>query len=303
MTDGASDLPRGDRPRGRSPARRLTLAVVVVLVAVGMALGLVVAQRGSDQPQTPSPTTTTGAVAPVAVAVTADPASGPARGTMVMVHGGAWAGHSAVGRDRLMTNPGGLLLRLGWRIVSIDYAEGTAGLRDVLKAIDSEAARNTGPGPLCLYGESAGAHLALIAASRRRSVDCVAGLGALTDLPLYGRDAETSTDDLVRLVAARIRRFFGTTRAALTPWNPVSVAPSIRADVLLMHEAGETLVPATQGKRFQAAHPATRVVELEAGDPDDASTAFLHGSVSTRGRAQYASAIERLVEQMVAAPR
>jgi hypothetical protein len=202
-----------------------------------------------------------------------------------------------------MANPGRLLLALGWRVVSIDYAEGAAGLDDVLHAIDSEAARKTGLGPLCLYGESAGAHLALIAASRRRSVDCVAGLGALTDLPLYERDAETSSDGRAGLVAGRIRRFFGTTRAALAPWSPVSVARSIRADVLLMHEAGETVVAATQGTRFQAVHPATRVVELEAGDPADASTTFMHGSVSTHGRAQYAAAIERLAEHAVTARR
>ncbi|MEA2218040.1 MAG: hypothetical protein QOJ35_666 [Solirubrobacteraceae bacterium] len=277
--------------------------MVVVLVGVGLALGLVAAQRGRDKHPTRSPATTQGAVPPVAVTVTADPASGTARGTMVMVHGGGWAGHSAAGRDRLMANPGRLLLQLGWRVVSIDYAEGAAGLRDVLETVDSEAARKTGPGPLCLYGESSGAHLALIAASRRRSVDCVAGLGALTDLPRYEREAETSSDGQVRLLAARIGRFFGATRAALAPWNPVSVASSIRADVLLMHEAGETLVPATQAVRFQAAHPATRVVELEAGDPADPSTAFMHGSVSTHGRAQYAAAIERLVAQTVAARR
>ena len=299
MTDDAPD-PRPDgRPRGRSGSRRpATLVVVVALVAVGAALGLVACQRGSDEPPT-----TTGPVAPVAVTATADPASGPVRGTMVMVHGGGWAGHSATGRDRLMANPGRQLLALGWRVVSIDYAEGTAGLDDVLKTIDSEVARKTGLGPLCLYGESSGAHLALIAASRRRSVDCVAGLGALTDLPRYVRDAETSSDDQAGILAERIGRFFGTTRAALAPWNPVAVARSIRADVLLLHEAGETLVPATQGTRFRAVHPMTRVVELEAGDPADASTIFMHGTVSTRGRAQYAAAIRLFAGQAVAARR
>jgi acetyl esterase/lipase len=222
---------------------------------------------------------------------------------MVMVHGGGWAGHSAGGRDRLMANLGSQLLALGWRVVSIDYEEGAAGLDDVLETIDSEVERRTGLGPLCLYGESAGGHLALIAAARRRSVHCVVGLGALTELGRYERDAATSADGQVRLLAERIGRFFGTTRAALAQWSPVSVAPSIRADVLLLHEADDPLVPATQAARFEAAHPATRVVELEAGDPDDPSTTFMHGSVSPRGRAQYASAIKRFVEQAVVARR
>ena len=262
-----------------------------------MALGLM---SCGDQPP---PATTTAAVPPVADTVTADPPSGAARGTMVMVHGGGWAGHSAGGRDRVMANPGQQLLQLGWRVVSIDYAEGTAGLDDVLRTIDSEVARKTGLGPLCLYGESAGGHLALIAASRRRSVHCVAGLGALTDLALYERDAKASDDGQVRLLAQRIGRFFGTTRAELAPWNPVSVAPSIRADVLLMHEADDPLVPASHATRFAAVHPATRVVELEAGDPGDPSATFMHGTASKRGRAQYAAAIERFAEQAVAARR
>ena len=273
--------------------------MVVVLAGVAMALGLV-ACRGDDQPP---PAPTTAAVPPVADTVTADPASGSARGTMVMVHGGGWAGHSAGGRDRVLANPGQQLLALGWRVVSIDYAEGTAGLDDVLKTVDDEVARKTGLGPLCLYGESAGGHLALIAASRRRSVHCVAALGALTDLPLYERDAKTSDDGQVRLLAQRIGRFFGTTQAELAAWDPVSVAPSIRADVLLMHEADDPLVPATHGTRFQAAHPATRVVELEAGEPGDPSATFMHGTASKRGRAQYAAAIERFAEQAVAARR
>jgi acetyl esterase/lipase len=291
MTAGESD-PR--RARGPSPARLVALAVVLVVVAVAVVLGLSALRRD----RAPAP-----AVVPVAVTATADPASGVARGTMVMVHGGGWAGHSAAGRDRLMANPGALLLELGWRVVSIDYPEGAAGLRDVLATIDSEVARKTGLGPLCLYGESSGGHLVLLAASRRRSVDCVAGLGALTDLPRYERDARDSSDAQVRFLAGRIGRFFGTTRAQLAPWDPVSLAPSIHADVLLMHEASDTLVAATQATSFAAAHPATRVVELEAGDPHDPSTTFMHGNVSTRGRAQYASAIERLARQAVAARR
>jgi acetyl esterase/lipase len=296
MTDRGSDPRHSRRPWGR------TVAVVVAVIAIGTVLGALAA-CGTDKPPTGSQPTTPGPVAPVADTTTADPQGGGARGTMIMVHGGGWAGHSAAGRDRLIANPGSLLLKLGWRIVSIDYAEGTAGLKDVLETIDSEVERKTGLGPMCLYGESSGAHLALIAASRRRTVDCVAGLGALTDLSLYERVAETSSDGQVRLLAGRIGQFFGTTRAALAPWDPISVARSIHADVLLMHEEDEPLVPATQARRFQAAHPATRVVELEAGDPADASTIFMHGSVSTRGREQYAAAIRQFVTRAVAARR
>ena len=64
---------------------------------------------------------------------------------------------------------------------------GQAGLQDVLDAAGSELARIGDNGPVCIYGESAGAHLALVAAERLRAIDCVIGLGTPTDLPLYTR--------------------------------------------------------------------------------------------------------------------
>ncbi len=75
---------------------------------------------------------------PVAVAATADPTTGPARATMIMVHAGGCAGHDARAQRLLMDTPGALLSRLGWRVVSIDYEEGADGLRDVLDTISSE---------------------------------------------------------------------------------------------------------------------------------------------------------------------
>ena len=123
-------------------------------------------------------------IAPVAEPISADPA-GPARGTMILVHAGGWAGHDAHAQKLLMDRPGDLLLARGWRVVSIDYEEGTAGLQDVLNAAGNELARKSTDGPVCIYGESSGAHLALVAAQRLRAIDCVIGLGTPTDLPLY----------------------------------------------------------------------------------------------------------------------
>ena len=237
-------------------------------------------------------------VPPVAAPITADPA-GPVRGTMVLVHGGAWAGHNERGQRVIMGEPGQLLLERGWRIVSVDMDEGAAGIDGVLSAVGSELAHPASAGPLCIYGESAGAHLALVAASRQPAVDCVIGVGTLVDMARLEADGDTSSDANVQILGERIKRFFGTSAEQLAPWNPVGLAPAIRADVLLLHEIDDPLVPAVHAARYQAAQPTTQVVELEPGDPADPSTKFRHGTVSAVGRAHYAAALGAFADQAI----
>ena len=234
---------------------------------------------------------------PVAAPISADP-SGPARGTMIMIHAGGWAGHDAHAQSLLMDRPGALLVAHGWRVVSLDYDEGTPGLQDVLDAAGAELTRGTGSGPLCLYGESSGAHLALVAASRLRAIDCVIGLGVPTDLMLYEADAG---DDVQRqIVSDQMRRFFGSTAAEVAPWDLVALAPAIHADVLLIHEADDTVVPTVNNERFVAARPTTENIELEAGDPSDPSTSFVHGHVSRAGQDFYAQQVAAFADRAVA---
>jgi acetyl esterase/lipase len=248
----------------------------------------------------PKPKPAPPVIPPVAAPISSDPA-GIARGTVIMVHAGGWAGHDGFAQDELMKSPGNLFLQRGWRVVSIDYNDGTRGLQDVLDAAGAELARGTGDGPLCIYGESSGAHLALVAASRLRAIDCVIGLGTPADLPLYEAQGSVSPDARVRLVANQISRFFGTTLEQTAPWNLVTLAPTIHADVLLIHEADDSVVPPIHSLRFQAARPTTQVVGLEPGDPSDRSTEFMHGTVSELGREHYAAAIGAFADRAVAA--
>ena len=284
--------------------RSLARLAVLVLVAVAGLAGAGAAPADAALPfrlplLTPKPAPAPEPVIPpVAEAISADPATGPARGTVIMIHAGGWAGHDAHAQEQLAENPGDIFGQRGWRVVSIDYEDGTDGLQDVLNAAGAELARRTGDGPLCLYGESSGAHLALVAAQRLRAIDCVIGLGTPTDLALYHAEGSVHPDARVRLVASQISRFFGTTLEQTAPWNLVTLAPSIHADVLLMHEADDAVVPPVHAARFQSARPTTQTIALEPGDP---ATDFMHGTVSAAGRASFAAAIGSFADRAVAA--
>lgn len=247
-------------------------AAVALVVCVGV-IGLVGRRESSDDPPPERP--------PAAPPVARNPA-GAARGTMLLVHGGAWRGSDPREQTRLLREPGDVFLARSWRIVSVDYRGGNGGLRDVVAAIARQPHR-TGR-PLCLYGESAGAHLALLAAARRPSVDCVIGAGAPTDFQAYIADAAAGSNSTHRAVAAVIKQTFGATPKETAMWEPVQVADRIRADVLLVRAAGDPLIPRAQVERFVAARPYTASVELEAGDPANPAQAWVHGPISARAR-------------------
>ncbi|MGH2900113.1 MAG: hypothetical protein ACRDMZ_15670, partial [Solirubrobacteraceae bacterium] len=168
-------------------------ALIASLALAGL-LALLLAPRADAALRLPilQPKPKPPVIQPVQAPISADPA-GPARGTMVMVHAGGWAGHDGHAQNLLYQTPGDIFLARGWRIVSVDYNEGAAGLQDVLDAVGNELARKSTTGPVCLYGESSGAHLAVMAAARLRAVDCVMGLGTQTDLLLYESEAAVST--------------------------------------------------------------------------------------------------------------
>ena len=299
-------LGRTEEGRMAATPRRLALLAVTALSSLLGLLGAHVSPAAAASPldflRKPKPVPVLApVVAPVAAPISADPSGVTPRGTMIMMHAGGWAGHDADAQRLLMGRPGELLLRRGWRVVSLDYEEGTAGLQNVLDAAGSELARSTGGGPVCLYGESSGAHLALVAAARLRAIDCVIGLGTPTDLSLYQSEAAASPDARLKLVADRMTGFFGGEPSEFAPWNLVDLAPSLRADVLLMHEADDPVVSAQHDARFQAARPTTQLVELAAGSPGEPATDFMHGTVSDEGRGRYAAAVGAFADHAVAA--
>jgi len=287
------------RTSHRSRVARLGTACLAAIVSL-LCLGAPQANAASLWDLfKPPPRPAAAPIPAVGAPIAADPATGPAVGTMIMAFGSAWAGHHAPRQQELMSRPGELLRQRGWRVVSIDYEEGPAGLQNVLDTVGSELARKTSAGPLCLYGESSGAQLALVAASRLPSIDCVIGVATPTDLALYEAEGRSALDKTVGQLAERIGKLFGTTTEALAPWNPVALAPAIRSDVTLIHESDDPLIAASYATRFQAARPTTQVVMLEPGA--DASVRFAHGTASDAGRARYAAAVGSFADREIEA--
>jgi hypothetical protein len=128
----------------------------------------------------------------------------------------------------------------------------------------------------------------------------VIGVGTPTDLAAYESEGSVDTNPVVRMTASRMSRFFGTTAEELAPWNPVALAPSIGADVMLIHESDDPTVPPSDAARFKAVRPTTQVVMLEAGSAADLTTHFVHGTISQAGRVRYDAAIGSFADHAIA---
>ncbi len=211
---------------------------------------------------------TLGATAAAAVPAVASPyrevdePAGRERGTVILLHGGGWTSTGAQVTQTL-SGTARTFRRWGYRTVNTDYRAGTAGLDDVLGAVDAESAR--GAGRVCVWGVSAGGTWALMAAARRPALRCVIAVAAPTDLV-----APTFTDPDGTL-AGYSRRVFG--RAA-PAYSPLLQAGAIDAAVLIADAAQDPVVPAVQGRALAARLRHVRRVELAPG-----SAAFVHSSV------------------------
>jgi len=265
----------------------------LLAVAASGLSGLLAPILGGQQPPAPEP------LRAPAAAMTASPAK--VRGTMIMLHGGGWTGPGPRSQAKLMTMPGESLAGRGWRIVSVDYRAGADSLADVLTAAGTEAAQATG-GLLCIYGESAGAQLALVAAARVPAVDCVVAVAPPADFETYIAEVRASNDSQRTYVADQIEAVWGATPELRAPYDPIKLISSIRADVLLLREADDPLIPIEQVENFVAARPTSQRVELEGvpGGPADPSQVYLHGTLSDNGRSQHRATLAAFVDRAAA---
>ncbi|MEX2193769.1 MAG: prolyl oligopeptidase family serine peptidase [Thermoleophilaceae bacterium] len=198
------------------------------------------------------------------------------RAVVITMHGGAWiaSGPGAAAHERPHARA---WAARGWTVLNISYRPGRHALGDVLWVYDRvrrHVGRHT---PVCLAGSSAGGHLALMVAVRRRSVDCVVARGAPTDLVAIHRHAAWGASGPQRLGPAQTRAWaiqaFG--RRRLRAMSPARQAHRIRARVLLLNGHRDPFVPWAQQERLARALPRAQVLRLSWGD-----VAWVHTSVS-----------------------
>jgi dipeptidyl aminopeptidase/acylaminoacyl peptidase len=186
----------------------------------------------------------------------------PARkaiGTVVLVHGGAWA---VTGRKWVaeLRPTAARFRRAGIRTVNADYRTGTDGLADLERVVDRERRR----GPVCVYGESAGGHWALMLAAERPWIRCVLAYAAPTDFAALGDSGGPG------LVAYTARALFG---AAVDTLTPVLRAGDIHARVFLAAGQDDPQVPPTQAVLMHEALPGSVLKILPPGERE-----WMHGS-------------------------
>ena len=191
--------------------------------------------------------------------------------TVVLVHGGYWE----PGYDRSLEDPVAAdLAGRGYLVWNVDYraadAAWPATLLDVAAAHD-HAARDArvDPARTAVVGHSAGGHLALWLASRRRLPAGAPGADPSAPPPALCV-AQAPVAALVEGVALGLgggavpALLDGTPddvpdRYAVT--DPVALAPT-GVPTVLLHSARDDLVPLSQSEAYVAADPAARLVRV-----------------------------------------
>ena len=174
------------------------------------------------------------------------PADEAPKGTVLMIHGGGWHGGLGAAADRVMGQYVELVRSWGYDVANLGYRGGADSLTDALDAFDHLRERLGPAEPICLYGGSAGGHLALtVAAKRGASVDCVIDFLGPPDLEKWGSRPNSEAGRNLAVEA------FGSERLAeLSPINNVEriVSPVLVAaapcDVYIEIEAQRDFVDA-----------------------------------------------------------
>lgn len=239
---------------------------------------------------------------PFAYEVAEPTVGGPVRGTMLVLHGGAWF---SVGRAKLsLTRADAARWRArGWRTVNATYRPCAASVGDVLALYDRVRSRYGATQPICAFGRSAGGQLALLLAARRPRLDCVVAEAGIADLAALQHETTPAGSFGPSEVANWATAAFGADRLAA-----VSAAGSpVSARVLYAIGTADPLVPWRQATDFAADQrgrdPAAYVdlLHVPAGDQP-----FEHALVSAAGLAEFYAREDALVAPLdiggVAAP-
>jgi len=186
------------------------------------------------------------------------PPSAPARGTVVLVHGGYWRTPWAAD---LMHPLVPASTGRGWRVVVPEYRRTGSGggwpatSDDVGAALAALRTREDDGGPVVLVGHSAGGHLALVHSG---AADAVVALAPVTDLVRGYAEGIGSgaVAELMGASPAEAPEAYALASPRLRPWP---VCP-----VLVVHGTDDARVPVEHSRDYAAAARADGApVELE----------------------------------------
>jgi fermentation-respiration switch protein FrsA (DUF1100 family) len=148
---------------------------------------------------------------------------------------------------------------MGWRALTTSYANGPAGIATVADAWREASAR----GPACVYGESSGAHWALVLAARDPAVRCVVAAAGPTDLVTWPQQLRGP----IRGEARRLRTAaFGADPAVLERWSPAASWPAhdcVR--LLLLTARNDPIVPYAQAQELQRRASHSTLIQMRPG--------------------------------------
>ncbi len=231
-------------------------------------------------------------------------------GVMLVIHGGGW--YSTGPGATLSGRPAADRWRArGWTTVNVSYRACGQSLSDVLWFYDRTRSWVGRSGIVCASGASAGGHLALTLASRRKGVYCVVSDGGPTDLlrvqdqvafnPGSGAVDQNNGGRVLHNIAAAA---FGAENLAQV--SPALLAPRYLKNtrVLQAFAADDPLVPFEQatelGNAMLAANADAYVdsVQLRPGP-----VSFVHAKVSRAALADLFAREERLVAPIAACRR
>lgn len=184
------------------------------------------------------------------------------RPLVVFVHGGFWR----PAYDRVHARPlAAALAGAGWTTAAIEYRrvpgrpDGTVD--DVAAAIRFLAGapelQGRSDGRLVLAGHSAGGHLVLHAAVGLPFPE-LAGVVALAPV------ADLTLAEELALDGDAVRAFLGRSAADRPDLDPAR-QPAPATAVTLVHGTDDAVVPLAVSRSYAAAHPASRLVEVDGG--------------------------------------
>lgn len=230
----------------------------------------------------------------------------PPRGIMLVINGGGWSytGAGAVQSDRPVADR---WRARGWQTVNLTYRACGQSLDDVLWFYDQTRSWFGPSAVVCASGASAGGHLALMMASKRKGVYCVVSQGGPTDLTAAQHEA-TYRSTSAQGTGQSGGRLHNLGAAAFGAENLAAVSPVVLASsylkntrVLQGFALADPLVPYQQATDLQQAmlraNPKAYVdtVQLAKG-PER----FVHATVSRAALSDFLAREQRLVAPITA---